>query len=138
MTDTAGTPTFENYVSARVHAWAAGSDSCNFDGTEYRKEWDDNDHRIGDCIGETPVDCARCRRTFKRVYGDPPVANPADRVARFLEYYRDRPTAQPILTVAGESTGHKDVSLSVSDLRYLVNYHAARRGLVTPPVSTEK
>jgi hypothetical protein len=125
-------PTFENYVNARVHAWAAGSDSCNYDGTEYRKEWDDCDHRIGDCAGGTPADCVRCRRTFQRVYGDPPVANPADRVARFLAYYSDRPTSSPILTVAGASTDHKDVALMVSDLQYLVDYHAKRRGLVTP------
>lgn len=125
-------PTFEDYVNARVHAWATGSVGCTFNVTEYRKDWDDRDHRIGDCTGETPTDCARCRRTFRRVYGDPPVANPADRVARFLAYYSDRSTAQPVLTVAGASTGHKDVSLMVSDLQYLVDFHAARRGTITP------
>jgi hypothetical protein len=35
--------------------------------------------------------------------------------------------------VAGASTGHKDVTLMVSDLQYLVDFHAKRRGLVTSP-----
>lgn len=120
-------PRFEDYISARVHAWATGSVACAFNGVEYRREWDDADHRI-DCDD----DCTRCQRTFQRIYGTPLLTHPADRVARFLEHYGDRPTSQPILTVAGSGTGHKDVSLMVSDLRYLVDFHAARRGLVTP------
>jgi hypothetical protein len=127
-------PNFEDYISARIHAWATGSVSCTYNGTEYRKEWDDDDHRIG-CRNpddENPQECARCRRTFKRIYGDPPVGHPADRVARFLAFYSDRPT-NVILTVAGASTGHKDVTLMVSDLQYLVDFHAQRRGLVTSP-----
>jgi hypothetical protein len=138
MTDTTlnGTaPNFEDYVSARIHAWATGSVGCTYNGTEYRKEWDDDDHRIGcaDPADESPQGCARCQRTFKRIYGDPPVGHPADRVARFLAFYDDRPTSMPVLTVAGASTGHKDVTLMVSDLQYLVDFHAKRRGLVTSP-----
>ena len=118
------TATFGDYLSARAHAWVTGSVACTYNETEYRKEWDDVDHRIGcreDDAGEDAPECSRCRRTFQRVYGDPALADPVERVARFLAYYSDgRPTSSPILTVAGSSTGHKDVTLMVSDLRHLV------------------
>ena len=123
--EAAMTATFEDYQSARAHAWVTGSVACTYGDTEYRKEWDDVDHRI-DCPAEA---CSRCQRTFARVYGDPPLADPVDRVARFLAYYGDgRPTSSPILTVAGASTDHKDVTLMVSDLRRLVDLARTREG----------
>lgn len=140
MTDTTlnGTaPSFDDYTNARVHAWVSGSIGCVYNGTEYKKEWDD--HRIGECSKsphkavEPPGDgeeCLRCRRVFTRVYGDPPIGHPADRVARFLAFYDERSTSMPIHTVAGAGTDGKDTSLMVSDLRWLVEYHAQRRGRV--------
>lgn len=61
-------PSFEDYRSARAHAWATGSVAATFNATAYTKVTDS--HGIRDCdTGGPNGTCAQCRLQYRRLYG---------------------------------------------------------------------
>lgn len=61
-------PSFDDYRSARAHAWATGSVSATFNATTYTKVVDS--HGIRECDDNGPDGtCAQCRLQYRRHYG---------------------------------------------------------------------